>query len=45
MTDPYITCETWMICPSHIVIYVHGNLPEDQELDSNAGYLPRLILA
>ena len=25
--------------------YVDGNLPEDWELDSNAGNLPRLILA
>ena len=25
--------------------YVHGNLPEDCELDRNAGILPRLILA
>ena len=24
--------------------YVHGNLPEDQELDGSAGNLPRLIL-
>ena len=25
--------------------YVDGNLPEDQELDGNAGILPKLILA
>ena len=25
-------------------IYIDGNLPEDQELDGNAGNLPRLIL-
>ena len=24
--------------------YIHGNLPEDQELDGNVGNLPRLIL-
>ena len=43
----YITQETWMICLSHMQNYIdgNGNLLEDQELDSNAGNLPRLILA
>ena len=43
--SPYVTHETWMICPSHRENYIDGNLPEDRELEGNAGNLPRLILA
>ena len=43
MNDLYVTHEAWMICLSHV--YIHGNLPEDWELDCNAGNQPRLILA
>ena len=45
MDIPYVTHETWMICLSHVRNYVDRNLPEDWELDGNAGNLPRLILA
>ena len=43
MNDLYITHEMWMICLTY-KNYVHGNLPEDQELDGNVGNLTRLIL-
>ena len=51
----YVNRKSWMIhtspmkhlCPVCLTCenYVDGNLPEDQELDSNVGNLPRLILA
>ena len=44
MDVPYITCEMWMICPSHVRNYIDGNLLEDWEMDGNAGNLPRLIV-
>ena len=45
MNDPYVTHETWMICPSQCENYIDRTLPEDWELDGNAGKPPRLILA
>ena len=55
MNVPYVNHKSRMICTSPMKCgcsvhqpyknYVHGNLPEDQELDGNEGNLPRLILA
>ena len=45
MNDMDVTHETWMICLSQVSNYIHGNLPEDWELDGYVGNLPRLIVA
>ena len=52
---PYVNRKSWTFHMSpmkhgqsvHLMCnnYIDGNLPEDWELDSNAGNLPRLILA
>ena len=43
----YVTCETWMTCPSHMQNYIDGigKLPEDWEWDGNVGNLPKLIFS
>ena len=54
MYVPYVNCKSWTFsmtsvkCGKSVCLmcenYVVGNLLEDQELDGNAGNLPRLIL-